>query len=227
MDNTDKPTDRGNITRRALVEAALIEFASSGYYGTGQREIARRAKVNQALIRYHFGNKEGLYLAVFRFICEQIQTYIGPGIDRIEAHLAVLPCDRELTNTERKQCVLLALSLVEDMVRLFASAQMSTSAQLIMREQHEPTTAFDILYEGFMKRSLDVVTTLVQRIRPTLSHQEASLSVAAILGQTLVFRAARSTLLRHLGWKDIGPSEFEVLIKQTRANVCALLSTKE
>jgi TetR/AcrR family transcriptional regulator len=50
-------------SRERLVEAAKKEFAAKGLMGARVDEIARRAKANKQLIYYHFGDKEGLYLA--------------------------------------------------------------------------------------------------------------------------------------------------------------------
>jgi TetR/AcrR family transcriptional regulator len=49
-----------------LLDAALEEFAAQGFAGARVRDIAERAGVSKDLIAYHFGGKEGLYLAVQR-----------------------------------------------------------------------------------------------------------------------------------------------------------------
>lgn len=51
-------------TRAALLEAALEEFAAKGLAGARVRDIAERAGVSKDLVAYHFGGKDGLYLAV-------------------------------------------------------------------------------------------------------------------------------------------------------------------
>ena len=50
-------------SRERLILAAKKEFAAKGLMGARVDEIARRAKANKQLIYYHFGDKEGLYLA--------------------------------------------------------------------------------------------------------------------------------------------------------------------
>ena len=51
-------------TQAKLIESATSLFAQRGYAAVSIRELADAAQVNSALISYHFGSKEGLYLAV-------------------------------------------------------------------------------------------------------------------------------------------------------------------
>jgi AcrR family transcriptional regulator len=50
--------------RIAILDAAELAFAEFGYGGASMRAIAREAGVNQAMIAYYFGSKEGLMIAV-------------------------------------------------------------------------------------------------------------------------------------------------------------------
>jgi AcrR family transcriptional regulator len=51
-------------TRVMILAAARRIFAAKGIDGTSVREVARAAKVNNAMIYYHFRDKTGLYRAV-------------------------------------------------------------------------------------------------------------------------------------------------------------------
>jgi AcrR family transcriptional regulator len=51
--------------RARLLQAGLRLFAQQGYSKTSTRELAEAAKVNVAAISYYFGDKAGLYRAVF------------------------------------------------------------------------------------------------------------------------------------------------------------------
>ena len=219
--------DRGDATRRALIEAAIAEFARDGFHAASTREIARSSGANQALIGYHFGGKEGLYLAVFQFISEQIQARVGAAVGPIKAYLAELQDDSPLTALQHEECIALLMRLVEGMTRMFTDPHAKPWAQLILREQQSPTKAFDILFDGFMSRYLDIVTRLILRLRPELSRDEAALGVITILGQILVFRVARSTLLRHMAWPDVGPEQVDLILKQIKANLTAMLNSKD
>ena len=55
-----------DATRDALVAAGAELFAASGYDGVPVAAIADKARVNKALISYHFGGKRELYRAIVR-----------------------------------------------------------------------------------------------------------------------------------------------------------------
>ena len=56
----------GDQTRAAIIEAAGILFGEQGYDRTTGKAICERAQVNMAAINYHFGSRDGLYLAVLK-----------------------------------------------------------------------------------------------------------------------------------------------------------------
>lgn len=58
-------------TRGRLIEAAILRFSEKGFEGASIREIAQQAQANSALVQYHFGGKEGLYLAALRHLFER------------------------------------------------------------------------------------------------------------------------------------------------------------
>src|SRR5438128_918554 len=51
-------------TRRAILDAALNEFAERGFEGASVRRIGERAGLEYTLITYHFKNKDTLWRAV-------------------------------------------------------------------------------------------------------------------------------------------------------------------
>jgi AcrR family transcriptional regulator len=51
--------------RERILDAASRLIASKGYAATTVRDIASAAGLNLAMIHYYFGNKEGLYRAIF------------------------------------------------------------------------------------------------------------------------------------------------------------------
>lgn len=53
-------------TRAAILAAAATEFAAHGFAGASVDAIAARARVNKAMIYYHFKSKKGLYVEILR-----------------------------------------------------------------------------------------------------------------------------------------------------------------
>lgn len=56
-------SDRGDATRRRILEATILLVAEVGWAAVTTRAVARRAGVTQGLIHYHFGSKEALLRA--------------------------------------------------------------------------------------------------------------------------------------------------------------------
>jgi AcrR family transcriptional regulator len=83
-------------TRGRIIEAALHAFGEHGYDGAMTRDIAAGAGVQQPLINYHFGSKDGLWRAVvahlFAELRESVQGRLGEiaALDPPEALAAVL-----------------------------------------------------------------------------------------------------------------------------------------
>lgn len=67
-------------TRAALLDAALEEFAAKGFAGARVRDIAQRAGVSKDLVAYHFGGKDGLYLAVQQAWLRREDGFADPAL---------------------------------------------------------------------------------------------------------------------------------------------------
>jgi AcrR family transcriptional regulator len=64
-DRLRAPRSDGEQSRERLLHAGLRLFAAQGFSKTSTREIAEAANTNVAAISYYFGDKAGLYRAVF------------------------------------------------------------------------------------------------------------------------------------------------------------------
>lgn len=72
-------------SRLRLLEAATAEFASRGFNGASVDRIARAARVNKAMIYYHFRNKAALYSEIFqgfiRAVLDRVRTVASSNAD--------------------------------------------------------------------------------------------------------------------------------------------------
>jgi AcrR family transcriptional regulator len=54
------------VSPEAILAAAALEFSERGYAGARVDRIARRARVNKAMLYYHFKSKDALYRTLLR-----------------------------------------------------------------------------------------------------------------------------------------------------------------
>jgi AcrR family transcriptional regulator len=78
-----------------ILDAAALEFADRGFAGARVDRIARRARVNKAMLYYHFKSKQMLYRALLRrtfgLAAERIAAIGGadaPPADKIDRVIA-------------------------------------------------------------------------------------------------------------------------------------------
>jgi len=191
--------DRGAETRAQLIEAALDVFGRQGFQGASTREIARVAGANLAAIVYHFGGKEGLHLAVAEHVATSIGAKIGPTLAMVSDHNA--------TNTPQTARAALHRLVGTFIDVILGSAEAEHWARFIVREQMQPTAAFDIFYrllgEGAVTNAARLFSVALQRTE----DEDIRIRVFTMLGQVLVFRVAQALVLRRMGWKAVGETE--------------------
>ncbi len=92
MATSDAPAvaPTGERSRRAILEAALAEFARHGFGGARVSRIAEAAGVNKRMLYHYFGNKEALYLAALERTYETIRAReLALDVERLEPREAV------------------------------------------------------------------------------------------------------------------------------------------
>jgi AcrR family transcriptional regulator len=203
-------------TRERILDAALDLFGERGLTGTTVRDIAGRAKVNVAAISYHFGGKEELYRAV-------AETTAGAIEERVRSRAAA-SIDRPPENAE---AALAALEhLVEAIVDVIVGPEeMRRVARFIIREQMQPTPAFEVLF-GTLAR-LHVVACRLFGLAAGLDPEapETRLRVFLVVGQAVFLRIAEAAVLRRMGlerYDEAFLAEVKATLKQhVRAVVAA------
>jgi len=60
-----------------VVSAAAAEFAARGYAGANMDRVARAARLNKAMIYYHFGSKAALYRAILVDMFDDVRRRVG------------------------------------------------------------------------------------------------------------------------------------------------------
>jgi TetR/AcrR family transcriptional regulator, regulator of cefoperazone and chloramphenicol sensitivity len=198
-----------------LLDTAIEQFGRQGLEGASTRAIAAAAGTAMSSITYHYGGKEGLYKAAAQHIGAQISA-------RFTAAMAEAIDPRELAPPAAVEHV---VALADRFLSMMLSAESAPWARFIVREQMEPTAAFEVLWGEFMQRLSQHLVKLVQRAgdgRWTLA--EARVRAVALIGQVLVFRVSRETALRVTGWQDIGATQAAEIRRILHAHIRAVLT---
>jgi AcrR family transcriptional regulator len=211
---------RGDQTREALLTAAIKIFGRDGFHAASTRAIATEAGANQALIGYHFGGKQGLYLAAFESIAAQVAKRMRPVIETIEQHLSSLESSSEATTLA---CIESMESLFGALLDLMLQESSAPWVRLIVRAQLEPDQGFEVLYQGVMGTMLQLLTRLVAMASNRQESVEAvRLQALMLLGQVLVFLIARGAVSQQMGWVQLGTKQRESVKAQLRVHLDAL-----
>lgn len=203
-------------TRERILEAALDLFGERGLGGTTVRDIAARADVNVAAISYHFGGKDELYRAVAGEVIGTIETRVRGRVGHL---LAAPPADAAAALAALEEIT----SAIVDVI--VGPPEMRRVARFIIREQMQPTFAFEILF-GVMTR-LHGAATQVFSLATGLDPQsdEAKLRVFLMIGQVIFLRIAEAAVLRRMQidhYDDSFLADVKTLVRQNvRAMVAA------
>jgi TetR/AcrR family transcriptional regulator, regulator of cefoperazone and chloramphenicol sensitivity len=194
-------TDLG--VRARLLDAAAEIFGTYNLEGATTRQLAERAEVNQAAIPYYFGGKEGLYLATIEHFFSVHAPKIGSVVAEIESRLTA-------KNIDRGEALDLLKTLLGTMLEVLLRQQTNRSfGRIIIREQMQPTKAFDLIYERVIRHVHQTVSALLAILLEREPDDRSVIFRAQmIVGQILVFLAGRETIKRRLNLTGYTDEEF-------------------
>ncbi|MEN7535646.1 CerR family C-terminal domain-containing protein [Aurantiacibacter flavus] len=190
--------------REKLLDIAIDHFGRRGFEGAATRAIAADADTAMSQITYHFGGKEGLYLACADHIAARISEWHGPRIMEL-GDVHVLEADAAADAI---------CHLIGGFGHMMLNPATRAWASFIAREQQAPTEAFERLFNGAMKPMMETGLALIRRARPDLDEQEVRATGILIWGQALVLRTARETLKRVMQVDEIDAATATLLIER-------------
>ena len=76
---------RTNQTQRTLLDAALELFIENGYAGTSVEDIVQRSNLSIGSLYHHFGNKAGLYLALWQEWVKDQENLVSTAIEDLQS----------------------------------------------------------------------------------------------------------------------------------------------
>lgn len=173
------------MVQSRLLDIAVREFGSKGLEGASTRGIAVAAGTAMSSITYHYGGKNGLYLAAAEYVSAQMETALAPA----------LACDPDLADPASARVCL--HQLLDHFFRQMFADEDVALALFVMREQMAPTAVFDVLYDGAMGQMARQLVNLVA-LATGAARPVAEITAMLLCGQVTVWRGSRALANRVL-----------------------------
>lgn len=185
MNSEDKK--KQNLSRKKIINSAIMLFANKGFESTSTREICRHAGVNLSLIPYYFENKDGLYISI-------IESIVNYGLTFLQDELAKA---NELNLLSKSEKIALYRTLLEKYADFIYSDNVPSSfVILILKEQTVTHSKFGEIYS----KKISVLYKAMRKILASILDKNENdksiiLEVSSIIGQILSFKLMdRATL---------------------------------
>jgi AcrR family transcriptional regulator len=217
-DPSDGRVVRGQSTRTSILEHAIGIFASRGFADVTTRELADAAGANQAAILYHFGGKEGLYLAVAELVADRARVALQSVLSGADAGTETdgrgAPAAAETLHVALRALTMGFITMAAD----------GAATEFIVREQAHPGPAFDILYRRYIGDMHARISALVaEATGRQAGDRTAIVDAHALIGMALSFAVARATVLRRLGVSRYSAREAEAIAARVAELGCRSL----
>ncbi len=180
---------RNEHTRERILDEAEALFALKGYHAVSIREITGAARCNLAAVNYHFGNKQNLYLEVYR------QRWL-PRAERVR---------QSFQNSIKTTPVPSADTVVHSLARAFLDGPLSNEARrrhlrLIVGELCQPTEAFELVVERVFRPLLGSLIADLRTAMPVdVDEEQAILNAFSIMAMVLYFNLSHPLIKSVLG----------------------------
>lgn len=199
------------MVQARLLEIAIDAFGKRGLEGASTRQIAAAAGTAMSSITYHYGGKEGLYLAAADHIASRMAESLSPA-------MMVEIAEGDAVGA-RKAVHGMLDALLDKMIR----KQTESWSLFIVREQMNPTAAFSRLFDGPMGQMTRSLARFVRIAAGIPDGEDSRIAAVTLFGQVLVVRASRATMLRLLDVEAIDDTLAAHLRTRVRANTDAIL----
>lgn len=181
LPEADDSKSAAHPTRKALLDVAIEVFLADGFKAARVADIAQQAGVRLSAINYHFGGKEGLYLALLQHHADLAWRTAPPPV-----------LDPDTPLQQRLQALIAAL-----VRRMLDPDSPSRIGRLMIREVVNPTAALDVMFERFTLPQVNLLLGLLREFFGPQVPREVLLRAAlSIVGQCLVYGVASPIITR-------------------------------
>lgn len=191
----DPNEKRADLTKRALLDAAIKLFGQKGFENTTIRDLITEADVNLAAINYHFGSKEGLrYAAIDHLACMFEED--GPG----EALRQAIKQPIETMSPDEARTAIREV-MRGSFIRSTMDEMADAKSRYIQRELIQGGKPTELFFEKVFSLQFGVMRRLVARITGEDPDSETvRLRSVNLVAQSAFLNLARPLVLMALDW---------------------------
>ena len=201
------------MTQAKLLDIAIREFGAKGLDGASTRGIAAAAGTAMSSITYHYGGKEGLYLAAADHIAAAMAQDMAPAV----------VAERDVGDDDPAAARAAIKRILDRFTVKMATYDSADWGLFIAREQLRPTAAFDRLYAGMMGQMLERLVTLTCTATGQRDRDGAVVTALALFGQVAAIRTCRGTALRLLRLEELTAAIIDAWRHRVAVNIDAAL----
>lgn len=202
------------MTQTRLIETAVRAFGQKGLAGVSTREIAAAAETQMSAITYHFGGKEGLYLAAADAVADHMCDHMSDALTAARKH------DGLSAQAARETIHAIIAAFID---RIGGDDDAVEWSAFVLREQMRPTAAFDRLYDGAMGDLVENFAELVCIATGINDRHAARVTTITLVGQMLAPKTLRGLCQRLLGVSEVAGQSLAEITAQVSANADAIL----
>jgi AcrR family transcriptional regulator len=167
-----RPADTDSTdTRERIITCACIKFASEGFEGTTNKDIAAQAGVSSAALYHYFPSKSDLYVAVCEFITgvfEEVFQRTKESDPRLESRLTALLAE----NGKLGRTTPFIVGFI-------------TGISAVVKKHPEVARGADTFSAGFRRLTFDLIETATEKegvLRGGSVNGLADLTVSVLAG---------------------------------------------
>jgi len=197
-------------SRDRLLSAAAAEFAARGFDGAKVDRIAKRARVNKAMLYYHFASKAALYREILRDVFGSVAAAVG------QVHESAAPPDQQL-----RQFIEAIAGIAVDRPHF---------PSMWLREMAEGGRHLDESVVAELARIMQTLMAILRDgvARGTFRAVPPFLAQIGIVGPLLLFRVTAPIRERfaHLAPFPVAPLEHDDVVEYVRTMTLSALSAQ-
>lgn len=199
-------------TKQRILNAAGQSFAAKGFRGATVRDICSAAGVNVALVKYHFGDKGGLYREVIDHLWRETTRVAVP----------VLEAAAHKGPEERLRAYIYA-----QLLRVKSPDRPAWYDQIMAREMVAPSGVVGVLVDRRIRPMADYLLACVQELLGRSDRApEVVWCAVSVVGQCLHYHFGRRVLAHLYPHLSFAPQDLSALADHITAFSLAGLAAR-